>query len=146
MGAPSHPEAMAPRRPGPTRTAPPRKPGSWPSHPRMRVYTLFGLTGFLYMLLAFVALRVVWNLGEGPEAWDATVASLSHPIYVAFHALGLAGVAFVLVRFFRLFPKSQPAKIGPAKPPPGSVIHAMLYVNWAGLTVAFAVVLAGGLF
>ena len=36
---------MAPHTPGSTRTAAPQTPGSWPSHPRMRLYTLFGATG-----------------------------------------------------------------------------------------------------
>ena len=53
---------------------------------------------------------------------------------------------FVGIRFFRLFPKSQPARIGPAKPPPGPVILAGLYVAWIGVTLLYSAILAGGLF
>jgi len=60
--------------------------------------------------------------------------------------VALASVLFVGVRFFRLFPKAQPPRIGPAKPPPGPVIHGMLYAVWIGVTVVFAAILAGGLF
>ena len=146
MARPAHPEAMAPPKPGPTRTAPPQLPASWWSAPRMRTYLLFGATGVMYITLGFVALRVIWSLGAGPEVWDATIASLGDPLYIAFHVLGLISVIFVGVRFFGFFPKSQPPRIGPAKPPPPPVILAGLYAAWIGLTVLFAAVLAGGLF
>ena len=142
----AHPEAMQPHRPGRTRTAPPRLPAQFPMAGRYLTYTLFGWTGLLYLLAGLVALRVVWNLGDGPAAWQATQAQLAHPLYVAFHALSLVAVIFVGVRFFRLFPKAQPAKIGPAKPPPRPVLHAGLYVAWIAVSGALALVLAGGIF
>ena len=146
MAGPAHPDAMAPSKPGPTRTAPPQMPASWWSHPRIRTYLLFDATGIVYLLLGLVALRVVWALGAGPEVWDATMASLSNPLYIAFHVLGLVSVIFVGVRFFRFFPKAQPPRIGPVKPPPQPVIVAGLYVAWIGLTLVLAFILAGGIF
>ena len=71
---------------------------------------------------------------------------LQHPLYIAFHVLCLVSVVFVAVRFFRLFPKAQPAAIGPLKPPPGNVIHATLYVVWIGVTVVMTALLAGVIF
>ena len=100
-------------------------------------------TARIYLLLGFVALRIVWALGSGPEVWDTAINSLSHPLYTIFHVIGLVSVLFVGVRFFRLFPKSQPPRIGPAKPPPAGVIHAGLYVAWLAVTVVFAAILAG---
>ena len=146
MAGPAHPHAMAPGKPGRTRTAPPQMPATWWSHPRIRTYLLFGSTGAVYLLLALFALRVVWALGSGPEAWNAAIAEFESPLYVGFHVLGLVSVIFVGVRFFRFFPKAQPPRIGPAKPPPQPVILAMLYVAWIGLTFLFATILAGGLF
>lgn len=146
MAGPAHPDAMAPSTPGKTRTAPPQMPASWWSHPRIRTYLLFDATGIVYLLLGLVALRVVWALGAGPERWDATIASLSNPLYVLFHVLGLVSVIFVGVRFFRFFPKAQPPRIGPVKPPPQPVILAALYVAWIGVTVLFAIILGGWLF
>jgi fumarate reductase subunit C len=146
MAGPAHPDAMSPSRPGRTRTAPPQQPDKFPFQGRYRAYTLFDWTGILYLLLGFLALRVVWALGDGPEAWDAALASFESPVYIAFHIVALVGVCFVGVRFFSLFPKAQPPKIGPLEPPPQGVILAMLYGAWIGATVLFSAILAGGLF
>jgi len=146
MAGPAHPRAMMPEKTPSTRVAPPQTPGSWPSHPRMRVYTLFGLTGLVYLLVGFVTLRLVWALGSGPVAWDDALLSFAHPLYIAFHVVALGAVLFVGVRFFRLFPKAQPASIGPLKPPPAGVIHGMLYLIWIGATLLIAAVLAGVIF
>lgn len=146
MGGPANPNAMQPRKPGRTRTAPPQMPGSWPSHARMRIYTLFGLTGVIYLMVGFVCLQLVWALGAGPQRFEEVLTGFGHPLYIAFHAITLVGVVFVGVRFFRLFPKAQPANIGPLKPPPGPVIQVMLYAVWLGLTVLFGLILSGGIF
>ena len=86
------------------------------------------------------------EVGSGPAAFESVIASFRNPLYVAFHVLSLVGVIFVGVRFFRLFPKAQPPRIGPAKPPPEPVIVTMLYGIWGGVTLLFALVLAGVLF
>jgi fumarate reductase subunit C len=143
MGAPANPGAMQPRRPGRTRTAPPLRPDGFPSAVRYRNYLLFDATGLTYLLVGFVTLRVAWALGDGPAGWQAILEQLRHPLYVGFHVLVLLSAIFVGVRFFRLFPKAQPPKIGPAKPPPAPVIHAGLYLAWAGLTIALVLVLGG---
>jgi fumarate reductase subunit C len=137
---------MAASKPGPTRTAPPRMPRQFPMQGRYRAYTLFDATGFVYLLLGLLALRLVWALGDGPAAWSAAMASLGNPLYVAFHALAFVSVVFVGVRFFRLFPKAQPPKIGPLRPPPQPVIIAGLYSAWILVSVAMAAILAGGVF
>jgi fumarate reductase subunit C len=146
MAGPAHPHAMAPPKPGRTRTAPPQMPSTWWSAPRIRTYLLFDATGFIYFLVAFVAIRMIRALAEGPMAWRTAMASLEHPLYIAFHVLSLVSVIFVAVRFFRLFPKAQPPAIGPLKPPPGQVIHAMLYAIWLGLTAVISLALAGVIF
>lgn len=143
MAQPADPRAMAPARPGRTRTAPPMKPGNWPSSARYRTYLAFDATGIVYLLIGFAVLHAAWALGSGPEAWGALLASFASPLWLAFHALTLASVIFVGVRFFRLFPKAQPARIGPAKPPPPALIHAGLYVAWIGATVVLAAILGG---
>jgi fumarate reductase subunit C len=129
-----------------TRTAPPRMPAEFPLAGRYRTYTIFGATGVLYLLMGFGALRVVWALGSGEAAWHSIQQQLASPAYVVFHAVCLAAVIFVGVRFFRLFPKAQPAKIGPAKPPPRPLLHAMLYAAWIAVAGALALVLSGGIF
>lgn len=143
MPRPANPHAMAPSRAGSTRTAPPTVSDRFWSQPRMRSYLLFDATGLTYLLVGFAVLRVAWALGNGPEAWEAMRAELASPLWIAFHAVVLLSVLYVGVRFFRLFPKAQPPKIGPAKPPPRPVLHAMLYAAWGALTVALVVVLGG---
>jgi fumarate reductase subunit C len=143
---PAHPHAMQPSRAGRTRTAPPSLPDKFPFAGRYLAYTLFDLTGIVYFVVGFGILRLVWALGSGPEAWQAVQERNARPGLIAFHVFALACVVFVAVRFFRLFPKAQPPRIGPAKPPPGPVIHAMLYAVWLGVTLVFATILAGGLF
>lgn len=142
----AHPHAMAPAKPGTTRTAPPQRPPKFPMGGRYLTYTLFDWTGLIYLLLGFLALKTIWALGNGEAAWTAQIASFSNPIYIAFHLLCLVSVIFVGVRFFSLFPKAQPPRIGPAKPPPAGVILGMLYAVWIGATVLFGAILAGGIF
>jgi fumarate reductase subunit C len=121
-------------------------PAQFPMAGRYRAYTLFDATGVLYLLMGFVALRVVWALGSGESAWRSVQSQLTNPLYVAFHVLCLVALVFVGVRFFRLFPKAQPAKIGPLKPPPQPVILAGLYVAWVVVSGVLALILAGGIF
>ena len=146
MAGPSHPHAMAPPKPGRTRTAPPQTPTTWWGSKRILIYLLFDATGILYFLVGFQAIRLTNALGEGPAAWNAAMESLKNPLYIAFNLLCLISVVFVGVRFFRLFPKAQPAAIGPLKPPPGNVIQAMLYVVWIGVTIVLGAILAGVIF
>ncbi|MCH2172102.1 hypothetical protein MK489_15050 [Myxococcota bacterium] len=144
MARPAHPHAMQPSRPGSTRTAPPQMPPRYPMGGRYRNYTLFDATGLVYLLVGFVALRIVWALGSGREAWQSMLNQLENPLYIAFHVLAFVSVVFVAVRFFSLFPKAQPPRIGPAKPPPAPVITAMLYGVWFGITAVMTFVLIGG--
>jgi len=146
MAPSAHPRAMAPARPGRTRTAPPQTAEGWYAQPRMRRYLLFDATGLVYLLLGFLMLRVTWALGSGRVAWDRVLANFENPLYVAFHLLSLVAVVFVAVRFFRLFPKAQPPRIGPLKPPPAPMIHGLLYAAWIAITLLFVTILCGGLF
>ena len=146
MSRPAHPRAMQPRTPGRTRTAPPQLPPKFPFQGRYRAYTLFDWTGLIYLLLGFLALEVVWALGSGEAEWHRVMSSFENPIYIAFHALCFVSILFVGVRFFGFFPKAQPPRIGPVKPPPQPIILASLYLAWLAATVLFSLVLAGVLF
>ena len=146
MAKAAHPHAMQPHQQGRTRTAPPSLPDQFPWSGRYLAYTLFDLTGAIYLLLGFGILRVVWTLGDGPEAWAALRAQYAQPAVLVFHVFALLCVCFVAVRFFRLFPKSQPARIGPAKPPPQPLILGMLYAAWIGVTLVFGAILGGAIF
>jgi fumarate reductase subunit C len=137
---------MQPKRPGATRTAPPQAPPQFPFAGRYRAYTLFDWTGLIYLMLGFLALRIVWALGSGEGAWNVVIEDFENPLYIVFHALALVSVIFVGVRFFGFFPKAQPPRIGPLKPPPQPVILGGLYAGWIGITIVFSLVLSGVLF
>jgi fumarate reductase subunit C len=137
---------MAASKRGATRTAPPQRPPKFPLGGRYASYTLFDATGLVYLLVGFVALRAVWALGEGEAAWQEILRQFQNPLYIGFHALCLVSVIFVGVRFFRLFPKAQPPRIGPVRPPSGPIISGMLYAAWFGVTAAMVAILAGGIF
>jgi len=146
MARASHPHAMHPKKPGSTRTAAPQMPPKFPMAGRYRAYTLFDWTGLIYLILGFMALEIVWALGTGKAEWVALMERFQNPIYVIFHVLALVSVIFVGVRFFGFFPKSQPPRIGPVKPPPQPVILGGLYVAWIGITAVFSLILSGALF
>ena len=137
---------MTPSRPGRTRAAPPQAPTGWYAQPRMLRYLLFDATGIVYLLCGFGALRAVWMLGSGPSAWAAFQQEYARTPLILLHVVCLAAVIFVGVRFFRLFPKAQPAKIGPAKPPPRPILHAGLYAAWIAVSGGLSLILAGGIF
>jgi fumarate reductase subunit C len=141
----AHPHAMSSARPGTTRTAPPRLPPEFPLRGRYRAYTLFGATGLVYLLLGLLVLRQVFALGGGEPAWSEAMEDLRNPLYVVFHAFALACVVFVAVRFFALFPKAQPPRIGALRPPPQPVILALLYGAWIGVSLVLTAILVGGI-
>jgi fumarate reductase subunit C len=146
MAGAAHPEAMAPRKKGPTRTAPPQTPSSWWSAPRIRTYLLFGATGAFYLLMGFVVLRLAWALGKGPEVWRATLSSLSNPLYIGFHALVLVSVVFVGLRAFgKMMPKMQP-RGGPLPVLPPATVRVVIYGAWAVVTAVMVLVLSGVIF
>ena len=137
---------MAPSKPGRTRTAPPQLPDKFPMGGRYLAYTLFDWTGLVYLLLGFLILADVWHLGSGEEAWDRSLMAYNGVVSVVFHLIALVSVIFVGVRFFGFFPKAQPPRIGPLKPPPQPVILGGLYVAWIGVTAVFSLILSGVLF
>jgi len=146
MARNAHPRAMSPSRPGRTRTAPPQLPDRFPFGGRYLAYTLFDLTGILYLLLGFLVLCAVWSLGSGEAVWNGVLERHRNIFYLAFHAIALVGLIFVGIRFFGFFPKAQPPRVGPLKPPPKGVILVGLYALWIAVTICLSIVLAGGVF
>lgn len=145
MSATPRVDAMKPRRAGTTRTAPPRPPQKFPFRAglgnkgrHLLAYVAFGSCGIFFLLSGLILLRVAWALGDGPEAWRQVLTDFGSPGYLAYHALAFVGLVWFTLRFFRLFPKTQPPRIGPLKRPPAVVFAVAL--NGAFLLVSAALV------
>ena len=137
-------DAMKPSRPTPTRTAPPRLPDQYWSQGRYRSYILFGACGFFLLTVALLLLRAVWVLGShDAAAWDAMLAGYGNPLYLVFHALSLLALVWFGLRFFRIFPKTQPAKIGPFPRPPDAFFAVALNGAFLAATALGVAVLWG---
>jgi fumarate reductase subunit C len=146
MSARARIDSMRPKRPGATRTAPPRMPELYPTRGRYLSYIAFGSCGLLLYLVAFGILRGVWVLGEhDPAAWRAHLDAYRNPAMLLFHLFALLALGWFALRFFRLFPKTQPPRIGPLKPPPGPVLLFGLRVAFAVATLLVALVLGGAI-
>jgi fumarate reductase subunit C len=124
--------------------APPRMPDQFWVRGRYRGYIAFGACGFFLMAVALLVLRTVWTLGHhDAAAWDALLAGYAHPVYVAFHGLALVAVTWFALRFFRLFPKTQPPRIGPLRRPPDLFFAVALNGGFALVSLVAAAILWG---
>jgi hypothetical protein len=65
--------------------------------------------------------------------------------YQAYFWIALVGLIWFTLRFFRLFPKTQPFRLGPFKRPPDAVLLAGLLGVFVVANLAVALIL-GGLF
>ena len=140
----AHPDAMASTRPGSTRTAPPVMPHKFPGRGRYRSYMLFGASSLFFLALSLLVLRAVWQLGAGPQAWQAQLDDYAHPLYIAFHALSVVVLVWCGWRFLIvLFPKSQPPRMGPFPRPPLVVFPPLFCAAWLGASVVTVAILWG---
>ena len=138
-------DAMKPSRPGPTRTAPPRMPDQFWTGGRYRGYIAFGACGFFLVAVGLVLLRAVWALGNGEAAWQALQQGFANPIYVVFHGVSLLALVWFSLRLFRVFPKTQPAKIGPFPRPPDAFFAVALNGAFVAATALGVALLWGAL-
>ena len=138
-------DAMAPGRAAPTRTAAPRRPDGFPSQGNYRAYIAFACGGFFLMTVSLLVLRAVWSLGNGEAAWDRVQASFQNPLYVIFHALAFVWLTWFILRLFRLFPATQPKRLGRFRRPPDAVLVAGLVAAFVVVTIALVAILSGAL-
>jgi fumarate reductase subunit C len=147
MSARARIDSMKPHSPGRTRTAPPEMPAQYWTRGRYLPYILFGSCGFLIYAVAFEVLHTVWILGNhDPAAWQAHLDSHRHPLYLLFHFVALVGLTWFGLRFFGLFPKTQPPKIMGAPKPPDLFFTLALNGAFVAATIAIVLVLGGAIF
>jgi fumarate reductase subunit C len=138
-------DAMKPTRPAPTRTAPPRPPDGFPRRGNYPGYVAFGFGGFFLMSVSLLVLRAVWALGNGEAAWNRVQASFQNPVYVIFHGLAFVWLTWFILRLFRLFPATQPRRLGPIRRPPDALLVGGMSAAFVAVTLAFAAILWGAL-
>jgi fumarate reductase subunit C len=138
-------DAMKPRKLGPTRTADPRPPDGFPTSGRYLPYILFGTGGLFLMIEAILLLEVVWALGSGETATNGLMAMFASPLAIAFHVVAFGWLSWFTLRFFSLFPKTQPFRMGPFKRPPDALMVAGLSGLFVVATLAVVAILWGAL-
>ena len=136
-------DAMKPAKPGATRTAPPRPPDGFPSQGNYRAYLAFGFGGFFLFTLSLLVLRSVWAIGNGEAAWNRLQLGFQNPLYVIYHALAFLWLSWFILRLFRLFPATQPKRIGPFKRPSDALLVAGLSGAFVVVTLALVAILWG---
>ncbi len=136
-------DAMKPSKPGATRTAPPRRPDGFPSRGNYRSYIAFGSGGFFLFTLSFLVLRAVWAIGNGEAAWNELMRQFQNPLYVIYHALAFVWLSWFILRLFRMFPATQPKRLGPFQRPPDAVLAGGLSGAFVVVTLAVAAILWG---
>jgi len=138
-------DAMKATTAGATRTAPPRPPDNFPSRGNYLSYIAFGACGFFLVTGAVFILEVVWAVGSSSAAWTALQSALRHPIAIVFNLVSFIAMFWFALRLFRVFPKTQPPKIGPAPRPPDVVFAVALNGAFVVVTL-FLVLVLGGMF
>lgn len=136
-------DAMRPKTPGATRTADPRPPDKFPLGGNYGPYLLFGSCGALLLLTALIAVEFVLALGSGEAKYDAFMSRIHGGAYQAYFWVALIGLIWFTVRFFGLFPKTQPFRFGPLKRPPDAVMLTGLLGAFVALNLIVAVILGG---
>jgi fumarate reductase subunit C len=136
-------DAMKSAKAGATRTAPPRPPEGLPTGSRFRSYIAFGFGGFFLMTVSLLVLRAVWALGNGEAAWNRVQGSFQNPLYVIFHAIAFLWLSWFVLRLFRLFPATQPKRIGPFRRPPDALLVGGLSGAFVAVTLVLAAILWG---
>ena len=138
-------DSMRPKTPGATRVADPRPPDGFPSSGNYLPYLLFGSCGAFLLLTGLIAIEFMWAIAGGEAKYDAFMARIHGGAYQAYFWIALVALIWFTVRFFRLFPKTQPFRMGPFKRPPDAVMLVGLLGAFVVLNLAVALIL-GGLF
>lgn len=104
--------------------------GWWLEKPFYVRYMLRELTSCF--VAAYVAILIIglWQLSQGPQAWQGFISALGHPLSVVFHGLAFVFAVYHTVTWFALTPRTTPIMRGDHFVPPGPIIAGQ-YVLWA---------------
>lgn len=86
------------------------------------------LTSVFVAVYAVILLFKINALSQGPEAWEAMLASLSTPFSVTIHVLILFFLLFHSITWFMLAPSAIVLKIGEKRIPGTAIILANFFM------------------
>ncbi|MFQ5926422.1 MAG: fumarate reductase subunit C [Terriglobia bacterium] len=95
-------------------------------------YTKFVLRELTSVAVAFFALILLWKIhafADGPAAYDAFLARMKTPLFLALNGAAFFFVLFHTITWFNLAPKAIVIRLG-GKRVPDWVIQGMNYLAW----------------
>jgi Fumarate reductase subunit C len=105
--------------PSKTRTAPPRPPAGFPfGFYRYRNYVLFASTSVFMALGCFALLEGLHALASGEAAWNAWLAAMARPPFLALSSVILLFTLYFAFRFGWVGRKIGAGRVGPLPRPP----------------------------
>jgi fumarate reductase subunit C len=87
------------------------------------------LTSIFVAAYAIILLLQLNALRQGPEAWEALVATFSTPLSIVLHIVIFVFVLYHTITWFKLAPSAMVVKMGKKKVP-GAAIIAGNFVMW----------------
>jgi len=108
-----------------------------------RSYTGFVLRELSSVFVALFALVTLWQVravAQGPEAYEAFLARLRSPLFLAGHVLALVFVLFHSVTWFNLAPKAMVVRLA-GRRMPDLLVAGANYAAWLVLSAAVLLLL-----
>jgi fumarate reductase subunit C len=106
----------------------------WLRQGRYKRYIAREVTCIFIGLYTAILLRGIACLAAGPEAYQAFLDTLKHPLYILFHLLALGFAAYNSVTWFGVTPKAMRVQMGEDFVPDG-VIAGVHYAGWAVISL-----------
>lgn len=104
--------------------------GWWLEKPFYIRYMLRELTSFFVAAYTAILIVGLWQLSQGPQAWDSFLGAMGSPVSIVFHVLAFIFAVYHSVTWFALTPRTTPIMRGDHFVPPAPIIGAQ-YVLWA---------------
>ena len=113
--------------------------GWWRRNPYYLRYMLMETTSLAVAIYAVILLAGLWLLGRGPEAFEAWLEALRHPLSIVLHAVLLLALGYHAYTWWKVLPKTLPLIHAGDRLVPGGYFSA---VGWAATLCATALLFA----
>ncbi len=98
--------------------------GWWRKNPFFVEYMIHEGTALFVAAYAGVLLTGLFRLSQGEAAWNAWLAALQNPSYIAFHLAALVALSYHTYTWFKIMPRTMPPLVVGGERLPGWVITA----------------------